>query len=104
LIFCVIIKIFNKIKMSSSSETYVKLLYSNYDVKANPPPGRCGSDAASWFGAVGSALGGGVGIAAMAPAAGPVGGPLLIFAGLVVGGFSIGSHALKVAACNKTKT
>lgn len=90
-------------KSDISEDDYVNFLYTSYSVKPNPSPASCGDDAAGWLGAVGSALGGGVGIAAMAPMAGPAA-PFMILAGLVVGGLSIGSHAAKVAACNDAKT
>lgn len=98
-------------KATIDSDDYVNFLYTQYSVKPNPPPASCGNDAAGWLGAIGSALGAGGGIAAMGPMlAGDValgmstGGLGLVFGGILVGAFSIGSHIAKVVACNKAKT
>ena len=93
-------------KATIDSDDYVNFLYTQYSVKANPPPASCGNDAAGWLGAIGTALGAGLGLAAMAlfPGVGTVAAGIMIGGGVLTGGLSLGSHAAKVAACNKAKT
>jgi len=87
-----------------SSDLYWTSLYTTYSVKPNPPPGSCGDSAGGWLGAIGSALGAGVGVGALAfMGAGPLGAAALITTGVLVGGASIGSHIANVVDCNKNK-
>ena len=90
-------------KATIDSDDYVNFLYTQYSVKPNPPPASCGNDVSGWLGAIGSALGAGGGLAAMA-AFPEVSVPLMIGAGIVIGGLSIGSHIAKVIACNNAKS
>ena len=92
-------------KATIDSDDYVNFLYTQYSVKPNPPPASCGNDVAGWLGAIGTALGAGVGMAAMAlfPGMGGWAG-VMIGSGVLTGGLSLGSHAVKVATCKNART
>lgn len=83
-----------------TADHLASFIYTSYSVKPNPPPKDCGGGAGGWLGAVGSALGGGIGIGAMgAMVENPMGGIALGIAGAVTAGVSLTAHGVQVTSC-----